>query len=63
MANNTRIEKDSMGELEVPHDALFGAQTQRAINNFPVSGQRLPEPFIRALITVKKSSSFDQYAA
>lgn len=57
MANNTRIEKDSMGELEVPHDALFGAQTQRAINNFPVSGQRLPEPFIRALITVKKAAA------
>lgn len=53
----TRVEKDSMGELNVPHDALYGAQTQRAINNFPVSGQRLPEPFIRALITVKKAAA------
>ncbi|WP_269518875.1 class II fumarate hydratase [Alteromonas sp. BMJM2] len=53
----TRVEKDSMGELNVPHEALYGAQTQRAINNFPVSGQRLPEPFIRALITVKKAAA------
>lgn len=49
----TRIERDSMGELEVAADALYAAQTQRAINNFPVSGQRLPEPFIRALLLVK----------
>ena len=48
----TRVEKDSMGELNVPHDALYGAQTQRAINNFPVSGQRLPEPFILSLIHI-----------
>ena len=53
----TRVEKDSMGELNVPHEALYGAQTQRAINNFPVSGQRLPEPFIRALIIVKKAAA------
>jgi len=50
---NTRIESDSMGELEVPADALWGAQTQRAVNNFPVSGQPMPEPFIRALGRVK----------
>ncbi len=36
----TRIERDSMGELKVPATALYGAQTQRAINNFPVSGRR-----------------------
>jgi fumarate hydratase class II len=53
----TRVEKDSMGQLNVPHEALYGAQTQRAINNFPVSGQRLPEPFIRALIIVKKAAA------
>ncbi|BFT31339.1 class II fumarate hydratase [Alteromonas sp. D210916BOD_24] len=53
----TRIEKDSMGELQVPKNALYGAQTQRAIQNFPMSGQRMPESFIRALITVKKSAA------
>lgn len=49
----TRIEKDSMGELEVPENALFGAQTQRAIDNFPVSGQTMPQEFINALLLVK----------
>lgn len=55
--SNTRIEKDSMGELEVPINALYGAQTQRAINNFPVSGQPMPEAFIRALILVKSAAA------
>ncbi len=40
--SNTRIERDSMGELQVPAEALYGAQTQRAVNNFPISQQRLP---------------------
>lgn len=53
----TRIEKDSMGELAVPADALYGAQTQRAVNNFPMSGQAMPEAFIRSLITVKKAAA------
>jgi fumarate hydratase class II len=48
-----RIEHDSMGELKVPADALYGAQTQRAVDNFPVSGLRLPRGFIRALGLVK----------
>ena len=48
-----RIEHDSMGKLEVPKDALYGAQTQRAVDNFPISGQAMPESFIRALILVK----------
>ena len=48
----TRIERDSMGELEVPETALYGAQTQRAIDNFPVSGKTMPETFIRALLTL-----------
>ncbi|MZR63912.1 lyase family protein [Alcanivorax sp. DP30] len=52
-----RIEKDSMGELNVPADALYGAQTQRAIDNFPVSGQPLPEAFIRALLLVKRAAA------
>ena len=54
MAENYRIEKDSMGELEVPEEALYGAQTQRAINNFPVSGLTLPSAFIRTIALIKK---------
>ena len=53
MTTDYRIEYDSMGELEVPSDALWGAQTQRAVNNFPVSGLRMPRQFIRALGLIK----------
>ena len=53
MTTDYRIERDSMGELKVPADALWGAQTQRAINNFPVSGLRMPRQFIRALGLIK----------
>src|SRR5438874_11212985 len=49
----TRIEKDSMGEMTVPADALHGASTHRAALNFPVSGYRFPRPFIRALGLIK----------
>ena len=49
----TRIEKDSMGPMEVPSDALYGASTQRAVLNFPVSGYRLSRSLIRALGLVK----------
>ena len=55
--NNIRIERDSMGDLEVAADALYGAQTQRAINNFPVSGQRMPLKFIRALLLIKSAAA------
>ena len=48
-----RIEKDSMGELKVPQNALYGAQTQRAVENFPVSGLVMPRDFIRALGLIK----------
>lgn len=48
-----RIEKDSMGELQVPKDALWGAQTQRAVENFPISGLVMPRQFIAALGLVK----------
>lgn len=48
-----RSERDSMGELQVPEDALWGAQTQRAVNNFPISGLPMPRAFIRALGLVK----------
>ena len=46
-----------MGELKVPEDALYGAQTQRAINNFPVSGKSMPEAFVRALLVAKSAES------
>ena len=52
-----RIEKDSMGEVQVPADALYSAQTQRAVNNFPVSGLRFPRTFLRALGLVKGSAA------
>jgi fumarate hydratase class II len=48
-----RVERDSFGELKVPADALWGAQTQRAIENFPLSGLRMPRDFIRALGLIK----------
>src|SRR5438094_1021970 len=49
----TRIERDSMGEMMVPADAYYGAQTARAVENFPISGLRFPRSFIRALGTIK----------
>jgi fumarate hydratase class II len=52
-----RIEKDSLGEVRVPVDALYGAQTQRAFENFPVSGQRFSSGFIRALGLVKRAAA------
>lgn len=55
--SDSRIERDSMGELAVPAAALYGAQTQRAVNNFPVSGQRMPAAFIRALILAKAAAA------
>jgi fumarate hydratase class II len=53
----TRIERDSMGEMEVPAEALYGASTQRAVINFPISGQRFPRRFIRALALVKQAAA------
>ncbi len=53
MADGYRIERDSMGELKVPEDALWGAQTQRAVENFPISGLTMPRSFIRALGLIK----------
>jgi fumarate hydratase class II len=57
MADKTRIEHDSMGELRVPADALFAAQTQRAVENFPISGLRMPRAFIRALGLIKGAAA------
>jgi fumarate hydratase, class II len=53
MATDFRVERDSMGELQVPASALWGAQTQRAVNNFPISGIRMPPAFVAALALVK----------
>jgi fumarate hydratase, class II len=55
--SDTRIERDSMGEMEVPAEALWGASTQRAVLNFPISGQRFPRRFLRAMALVKKAAA------
>jgi fumarate hydratase class II len=52
-----RIERDTMGEMRVPADALYGAQTQRAVENFPISRLRFPRSFIRALGLIKSSAA------
>ena len=52
-----RIERDSMGEVRVPSKALYGAQTQRAVENFPMSGLRFPRPFLRALGIIKGAAA------
>ncbi|HEY1892278.1 MAG TPA: class II fumarate hydratase [Steroidobacteraceae bacterium] len=57
MPNSFRIERDSMGELKVPADALWGAQTQRAVENFPISGLAMPRAFISALGLVKQAAA------
>ena len=57
MTENYRLEKDSMGGLEVPKEALYGAQTQRAINNFPISGLTLPPAFIKTIALIKKTAA------
>jgi fumarate hydratase class II len=57
MADGYRIEKDSLGEMKVPADALYGPQTQRAVENFPISGQRFGRRFIQALGIIKRSAA------
>ena len=52
-----RIERDSLGEMRVPADALWGAQTQRAVENFPISDLRFPRGFVAALGRIKKASA------
>ena len=52
-----RLEKDSMGEVKVPQHAYYGAQTQRAIDNFPVSQRRFPREFIHAIGLIKKAAT------
>ncbi|HET9050957.1 MAG TPA: class II fumarate hydratase [Candidatus Dormibacteraeota bacterium] len=53
----TRVERDSMGELEVPADAYYGATTMRAVENFPISGLRMPSRFIAAVGLVKQCAA------
>jgi fumarate hydratase, class II len=57
MTATTRVERDSLGSLDVPAEALWGAQTQRAINNFPPSGLRMPRAFIEALALIKYAAA------
>ena len=57
MADEFRIEKDSMGEVKVPAKALYGAQTQRAVENFPISGLRFQRPFLRAMGMIKGAAA------
>src|SRR3989449_10989900 len=52
-----RVESDTMGEVKVPNSAYYGAQTQRAVENFPISGVRLPKSFIRAMALVKLAAA------
>ncbi|HET7755783.1 MAG TPA: lyase family protein, partial [Steroidobacteraceae bacterium] len=57
MSNSFRMEHDSMGELKVPADALWGASTQRAVDNFPISGLTMPRAFIAALGLIKQAAA------
>ncbi len=57
MADSHRIERDSLGEVRVPADALYGAQTQRAVDNFPISGRRFGRRFIQALGRLKQAAA------
>src|ERR1700737_400005 len=61
MTTQVRVEHDSMGALDVPADALWGAQTQRAIQNFPPSGLKMPRAFIRALGLIKHAAAAANY--
>src|SRR5579864_4180964 len=57
MTSPRRTERDSMGQVQVPADALYGAQTQRAVENFPISRYRFTRPFIRALGLIKAAAA------
>ncbi|MFW6376969.1 MAG: lyase family protein, partial [archaeon] len=57
MSEDYRTESDSLGEMQVPKDAYWGAQTQRAVENFPISGITFSRRFIRALGVVKKAAA------
>jgi len=57
MTTHYRIERDSMGEVRVPEGALYGPQTQRAVENFPISGMRFQRSFIEALGLIKAAAA------
>jgi fumarate hydratase class II len=57
MSSSFRVERDSMGEVQVPEDALWRAQTQRAVENFPISGSRLEPDHVQALALVKAAAA------
>ncbi len=57
MSKTTRIEKDTFGDIEVPNDRYYGAQTQRSLQNFRIGGERFPREFIYALGIVKKAAA------
>src|SRR2546428_3022630 len=57
MPDQYRTEKDSMGEMKVPADAYYGAQTMRAVKNFPISDLRFPRRFIRAMGLIKGTAA------
>jgi fumarate hydratase, class II len=57
MTDNTRIEKDPLGQLPVPSDALYGVQTLRAVQNFPISGLKPLSPFIEAVVRIKRAAA------
>jgi fumarate hydratase, class II len=62
VASNTRIERDSMGEIAVAADRYWGAQTQRSLENFRIGGERMPMPLIRALALEKKAAALANMA-
>ena len=57
MDSNTRIERDSLGEIHVPADALYGAQTQRAVDNFPISGLKPMPAFVWSMAMIKRAAA------
>ena len=56
-AKPTRTERDTFGPIDVPADRLWGAQTQRSIGNFDISGERMPVEIVRALVRIKRASA------
>ena len=61
-SSKTRVERDTFGPIEVPADKLWGAQTQRSLQNFDISGERQPREIIRALAQVKRASAVVNHA-
>ena len=56
-----RIEKDSLGEIQIPIDALYGPQTQRAVENFNFSSYKMPKDFLISLLEIKKAAAKSNY--